>query len=86
MFECPTKLAYVTRLREFDISFEEDHVSDYLDKELIRPMMLQADGLNLIEDVGGIGGYQVFLIVLFNLKPIYVLGTDAETKYIDINA
>ena len=48
--------------------------------------MLQADGLNLIEDVGGIGGYQVFLIVLFNLKPIHVLRTDAETKYIDINA
>lgn len=42
---------------ELDISFEEDHVSKYLDKELIRPMMLQADGLNLIEDVGGIVGY-----------------------------
>lgn len=70
---------------EFDISFEEDCVSKYLDKELIRPMMLQADGLNLVEDVGGIGGYQDFLIVMFNLKPIHALGTDVETKYIDIN-
>lgn len=48
--------------------------------------MLQADGLNLVEDVGGIGGYQNFLIVMFNLKPIHALGADVETKYIDINA
>ena len=70
---------------EFDIAFKEDYISCHFDKELVRPLMLKADGLNLVEDVGGLDGYQRMLIVLFNLKPINPRAVNVDNKYIDIN-
>lgn len=35
-----------------------------------KPLMVSYDGLNLVEDIGGINGYMDFLFVVFNLKEV----------------
>lgn len=57
---------------EVNITLSDDVSLD--DQDVVvktyRPLMISYDGLNLVEDVGGIGGYMDFLFTIYNLKEV----------------
>lgn len=68
---------------EFSVEISDDVRKDDEDIVLKKkyPLMIASDGLNLVEDVGGIGGYIDFLYTLFNLKE--VLHSNDKTVCLD---
>ena len=61
-----------------EISEEVDKEDEVYVNETYKPLMIYYDGLNLIEDVGGIGGFCDFLFTIYNLKEVR---TSIEASY-----
>ena len=72
----------------WEFKIEIDEYVDEEDEEYVNltklPKMISFDGLNLVEDVGGISGYCRFLYTLYNLKEIkeFEIGSyESDNKY-----
>ena len=49
-----------------DVDLDDEIVVD----KTLKPRLINYDGLNLIEDVGGVSGYYNFLFTIYNLKEV----------------